>query len=158
MAQIAKLVRRKLGEILVDEGVLKEDQVQEALRRQRVTGELFGESLVQLGYLTETDIARTIVKQFGLPYMDASRYRIPKEAVQLVPPELMLQNQFVVLDRIGKTLIVAVAGVLSADVLEKLEKIVQGQVFVYVSTSSQIQAALAKVLPQNKAAAPAGKK
>jgi hypothetical protein len=90
--------------------------------------------------------------------MDASRYRIPKEAVQLVPPDLMLQNQFVVLDRIGKILIVAVAGVLSADVLEKLEKIVQGQVFVYVSTSSQVQAALAKVLPQNKAAAPAGKK
>jgi hypothetical protein len=158
MAQIAKLARRKLGEILVDEGVLREDQVQEALRRQRVTGELFGEALVQLGYLTEMDIARTIVRQFGLPYMDASRYRIPKEAVQLVPPDLMLQNQFVVLDRIGKILIVAVAGVLSADVLEKLEKIVQGQVFVYVSTSSQVQAALAKVLPQNKAAAPAGKK
>src|SRR5262245_13290272 len=107
MAQIAKLVRKKLGEILVEEGILGEDQIQEALKRQRETGELFGEALAQLGYLTEYDIARTIVKQFGLPFLDASKYRIPKEAFQAVPSEMQIQNHFVVLDKIGKTLLLA---------------------------------------------------
>jgi len=154
MAQIAKLVRKKLGEILVGEGILKEEQVQEALKRQRATGELFGESLVQLGYLSELDIARTIVKQFGLPFIDASKYRIPKDALQAVPAELMLQNHFVVLDRIGKTLLLAVSGVLSGEVIEKVEKLTGSQIFVYVSTSTQVQAALKNVVPQNGKAAP----
>jgi len=58
----------------VDEGLVKEEQVQEALRRQRATGESFGEILVAMGFVSEVDIARTLVKQSGLPYIDASKY------------------------------------------------------------------------------------
>ncbi len=157
MAQIAKLIRKKLGEILVEEGLLREEQVQEALKRQRATGELLGESLVQLGYLSEMDIARTIVRQFGLPFIDASKYRIPMDVVGSVPSDLMLQNHFVVLDKIGRTLVVAVSGVLNGEVFEKLEKLTNSQIFVYVSTSSQVLAALSKWLPQNGKAVAAKK-
>src|SRR5436190_20749072 len=109
MVQIAKLIRKKLSEVLVDEGLVKDDQIQEVLRRQRATGEGFGEILVAMGMVTESDIARTLVKQSGLPYIDASRYRINKDGVQAVPAELMWQNQIVVLDKIGKVLPVAIS-------------------------------------------------
>ena len=155
MVQIAKLLRKKLGEVLVDEGLLKEEQVQEALRRQRATGEAFGEILVLMGFLTETDIARTIVKQSGLPYIDASKYRINKDGIEAVPPDLMRQNQFIVLDKIGKVMLVAISTVLGTEIFDKLEKISGSQIFVYVSTSSQIHAALEKNVPINgKAAEP----
>jgi type IV pilus assembly protein PilB len=149
MVQIAKLIRKKLGEVLVDEGLLKEDQVQEALRRQRATGEGFGEILVSMGFLTETDIARTLVKQSGLPYIDASKYRINKDGVQSVPAELMWQNQFIVIDKIGKTLLVAISNVLGSEIFDKVEKVSGSQIFVYVSTSSQVQTALEKNVPIN---------
>src|SRR6185295_5942702 len=149
MVQIAKLIRKKLGEVLVDEGLLKEEQVQEALRRQRATGEGFSEVLVSMAFLTETDIARTLVKQSGLPYIDASKYRINKDGVQAVPTELMWQNQFVVLDKIGKTLLVAISNVIGQEIFEKLEKVSGSQIFVYVSTGSQIQMALEKNVPIN---------
>ena len=149
MVQIAKLLRKKLGEVLVDEGLLKEDQVQEALRRQRATGEGFGEILVSMGFLTETDIARTLVKQSGLPYIDASKYRINKDGVQAIPAELMWQNQFVVLDKIGKTLLVAISNVLSTEIFDKMEKVSGSQIFVYVSTTQQVLQALEKNVPLN---------
>ena len=149
MVQIAKLIRKKLGEVLVDEGLLKEEQVQEALRRQRATGETFGEILVSMAFLTETDIARTLVKQSGLPYIDASKYRINQDGVQAVPAELMWQNQFIVLDKIGKTLLVAISNVIGQEIFEKLEKVSGSQIFVYVSTGSQIQTALEKNVPIN---------
>src|SRR5437016_4301287 len=104
-AQISKLVRKKMGEVLIEEGLLRDEQVQETLKRQRVTGELFGQALVALTYCTEMDIARSIVRQFGLPYIDASKYRIPKEALEAIPADLMWQNQFIVLDKIGKALL-----------------------------------------------------
>jgi hypothetical protein len=149
MVQIAKLIRKKMGEILVDEGLVREEQVQEALRRQRATGEGFGEVLVLMGFVSEVDIARTIVKQSGLPYIDASKYRINKDGVQSVPAELMWQNQFVVLDKIGKTILVAISNVLSPEIFEKLEKASGSQIFVYVATSGQVQQALEKNVPIN---------
>lgn len=154
MAQISKLVRKKLGEILVEEGLIRDEQVQEGLKRQRATGELFGESLVALAYCTETDIARAIVRQFGLPYIDASKYRIPKEVLEVVPAELMWQNQFIVLDKIGKSMLVAISGVLPGEVFEKLEKVSGSQLFLYVSTASQVAEALKKHRPMNGKAAP----
>src|SRR5258706_5019281 len=138
MVQIAKLIRKKLGEVLVDEGLVKEDQVEEALRRQRATGESFSEVLVLMGFVSEVDIARTLVKQSGMPYIDASKYRINKDGVQAVPGELMWLNQFVVLDKIGKTLLVAISNVLGTEVFDKLEKVSGSQIFVYISTASQI--------------------
>ena len=149
MVQIAKLVRKKMGEILVDEGLVKDEQVQEALRRQRATGEGFGEVLVSMGFVSEIDIARTIVKQSGLPYIDATKCRINKDGVQAVPAELMWLNQFIVLDKIGKTLLVAISNVLGTEVFDKLEKVSGSQIFVYVSTGSQIQTALEKNVPVN---------
>jgi hypothetical protein len=150
MVQIAKLIRKKMGEVLVDEGLVKDDQVQEALRRQRATGENFGEILVSMGFVTETDIAKTLVKQSGLPYIDASKYRINKDGVQAVPAELMWQNQLVVLDKIGKTLLVAIANVPSSEIFDKLERVSGSSIFVYVSTWGQIQMALDKNVPVAK--------
>jgi len=155
MVQIAKLIRKKMGEVLVDEGLLKDDQVQETLRRQRATGESFGEILVSMGFVTESDIARTLVKQSGLPYIDASRYRVNKDGIQAVPADLLWQNQIIVLDKIGKTMLVAISTVISPEILEKLERVSGSQIFVYVSTWSQIQTALEKNVPQTAKAAPA---
>jgi hypothetical protein len=149
MVQIAKLIRKKMGELLVDEGLVKDEQVQEALRRQRATGESFGEILVAMGFVSEVDIARTLVKQSGLPYIDASKYRINKDGVQAVPGELMWLNQFVVLDKIGKTLLVAISNVLGTEVFDKLEKVSGSQIFVYISTTSQVMQALEKNVPIN---------
>lgn len=147
MVQISRLLRKKLGEILVEEGLVREEQVHEALKRQKTTGELLGECFVGLGYVTEMDIARAIVRQFGLPYIDASAYRIPREAIQAVPREFLWQNSMIVLDKIGKTLVVAVAGIVNPEVLEKLEKSTGSQVFVYVSTLGLVKKALQKYAP-----------
>lgn len=147
MVQISKLLRKKLGEILAEEGLVRDEHVQEALKRQKTTGELLGEAFVNLGYVTEMDIARAIVKQFGLPYIDAAAYRIPKEAVEAVPRELMWQNDLIVLDKIGKTLIVAVAGIVNGEVFEKIEKVTGSQLFVYVTTMGLIKKALQKYAP-----------
>ncbi|HYE97897.1 MAG TPA: hypothetical protein VEJ18_03255 [Planctomycetota bacterium] len=153
MAQISKLIRKKLGDLLVEAGTLKEDQLREAHLRMRATGESLVETLGLLGFATEMEVAKTVSKQFGLPFIDASRYRIPKEAVEAVPVAFQRQNQLAVLDRIGKTLIVAVAGVLNGEIFDKLEKSSGGQLFLYVSTLSRVMTALEKAGP-----AAAGKK
>lgn len=153
MVQISRLIRKRLGDVLVEMGLLKEEQLKEAYLRMRATGEGLVETLHTLGMVTETEAARAVAKQFSLPFIDATKYRIPKEAADAVPAAFLRLNNMVVLDKIGKTLIVAVAGGLNAEVLDRLERATSCQVFVYVSILSKVQAALEKA-----PGAPAGAK
>ena len=150
---IAKLVRKRLDELLVEEGLLKDDQVVEIHRHMRATGEGFIELLVKLGLATDMDVARCVVKQSGLPYIDASRYRVDRDVLKGIPGDFMWQNQLIVLDKIGKTVLVAVSGVPNPEVYEKLEKATGSQIFLYVTTCQQAREALEKHAPQPKTAA-----
>jgi type IV pilus assembly protein PilB len=144
MVNTVRQTKRRLGEILMDEGLLSETQVQEALKRQRETGELLGESLVKLGHVTETDIARTIATQFGYPFLNAAKYFIPAGVLPLVPVDMALDHQMIPLDKMWKILILATAGVVPPEVLEGIEKQNGVKIFLYVSTSSQILEAINK--------------
>ena len=147
MVQIAKLGRKRLGEILVEEGILKAEQIHDVLKRQRVTGELFGEALVNLNFVTDADIASALVKHFALPYIDASRYRISRDALDSIPRALMWQNRFIVLDKIGPTLMVAISGALNLEMLQKLEQVSGSNISVYITVGNQAIAALNKNAP-----------
>lgn len=142
MVNIAKLTKKRLGELLVNEGLLTEDQVKEALNEQKKTGELLGEVLVKLGYVTEMDIARTIATQFGLPYIDASRYFVSKDVLNVCTAEELMRYQMVPLDKIGSILIIAVSGLLNEEVFEELEKRTSCNIHLFVSTSSQVLQAI----------------
>jgi hypothetical protein len=147
---VAKLVRKRLEEILVEESLLKDDQVQEVHRHMRAMGEGFVDALIRMGLATDMDVARCVTKQSGLPYIDAASYRIDRDILKGIPGPFLWQNQMIVLDKIGKTALVAVAGVPNPDVYEKLEKILGVQLFLFVTTQQQVRAALEKNAPQPK--------
>jgi type IV pilus assembly protein PilB len=145
MVSISKLTKKRLGELLISEGLVNEEQINEALKRQQETGGLLGEVLIALGYVTEIDIARTITTQFGLPYIDASRYFVAKEVAALLPEDEMRRNQYVPLDKIGNILTLAVCGLLNEKTFEDIEKRTGCVIQLYVSTVSQVARAMDKV-------------
>jgi hypothetical protein len=147
MADLEKITKKKLGEILVAEGLINQEQVAEALRVQEKTGERLGEVLVKAGYTTETEIAKTLCAQFAKPYIKASRYDIPKDVLSLLPPKLMVEHDFVPLDRFGNLLIVAMAGLLDANCLAQIQKLAGCDVEVYIATSSDVRQTLRKLYP-----------
>jgi hypothetical protein len=144
VVNLSKLTKKRLGELLIDEGLVSEDQVNEALRLQRETGELLGEVLVDMGAVSERDIARAMATQFGLPYMDATRYVIPTEVMNVVPAEQMLRDQYVILDLIGNSLVIAVSGMLIEPIFTELEEQTGCELFFYVSTVTQVRDAIRK--------------
>jgi type IV pilus assembly protein PilB len=144
MANFTRQTTRRLGEILLEEKLVTVTQLQEALKRQYTTGELLGEALVNLKIVTETDIARVIARQFGYPYFNAAKYDIPGEALALIPVDVAIEHQIIPLDRIGDVLLLAVAGVVPAEVLDGLARRTRLHLFVCISTASQILEALKK--------------
>lgn len=144
MVAINRLVKKKLGEILVEQGLLTPEQVQDALRMQHQTGLMFGETLVQNKLITEEKIVATLVGQFGIPYIKPTSYNIAKDLLEIFEPAMMRRYQFVPLDSIGSTLIIAIAGSLSEDMLHEIESQTGCTLQLYLTKMSEISAVLAK--------------
>jgi type IV pilus assembly protein PilB len=121
MVAINRLVKKKLGEILVEEGLLTNEQVQDALRLQHQSGLLFGETLVQQNLFTEEKIVAVLVAQFGIPYIKPTQYQVAKDLLEIFDPAMMRRFQFVPMDSIGSVLVIAISGSLTEDVLHEIE-------------------------------------
>ena len=65
---------KQLGEVLVERGVIDQEQVMMALTYQREKGGLFGEVLVLLKFATEEDIAQALTCQYGFPYLPLANH------------------------------------------------------------------------------------
>lgn len=142
MVAINRLNRKKLGELLVEQGLLSEQQVQDTLRLQHQTGKLFGECLVDNKLITEDKMVAVLVSQFGIPYFRPSTYRIPKELLEIFEPAMMRRYQFVPVDTIGSVLVVAIAGLLSEDIFKEIEAQTGCSLQVYLTRISEINEVL----------------
>ena len=139
MARMTRTTRKRLGEILLDEGLLGQEQLLAALDEQRRTGELLGEVLVRLGYATEDDVAGTIAMQFALPYLPVTKYQIREEVVSVFPQRLLRQYQFVPVDKIGGILVLVAGSLLTPDILSELEQMAGCRIQVYVGKQSEVR-------------------
>ncbi len=151
MVDVSKLTKKRLGELLKEEGVIGEPEIQEALDRQEETDELLGRALIELGHVTEQDIARAVCTQFGLPYVDASNYMPNNELVDEIPESFIREYCFLPLDRIGDVAVVAVSGVLQEDFFNKLEEYIGTNIQLVISTRKDIENALVSGLGMNPA-------
>jgi len=82
-------VRRRLGDILVEKGYLRPEQLQAALEQQRSSGRtrLLGEILLSLGYCSEEQIAECLAEEYGLPFTRLEMRLFDQKIVDLLPRE-----------------------------------------------------------------------
>lgn len=85
----------QLGQVLISKGLLTEARLQLALSHQKVIGIMLGEALVKLGFVSSNEIARTLAKQHGVPFIDLSEYVISEEAIRLVPKDIAERTGFI---------------------------------------------------------------
>ncbi len=143
MVALNRLTKKKLGEILVEQGLLTPEPVQDTLRMQHQTGKLFGECLVETKLITEDKMLGVLVSQFGIPYVKPSNYKIPAELLEIFEPAMMRRYQFVPLDSMGSVLVIAIAGMLSEDSLKEIETQTGCSLQVFLTRMSEINAVLA---------------
>lgn len=144
MVALNRLVKKRLGEMLVEQGLLTNEQVQDALRLQHQSGLLFGETLVQNKLITEEKIVAVLVNQFGIPYILPTQYQISKDLLEIFEPAMMRRYQFVPMDSIGSVLVIAIAGSLTEDVLKEIEGQTGCTLQLFLTKMSEINLVLQK--------------
>ena len=87
--------RRRIGELLVDEGILDAEQLQRALSEAQVVNgkkERLGQTVVRLGFASEQDVAKALAAQLHLDYFDGSAIPINEALAAQIPPALAERN------------------------------------------------------------------
>ncbi len=137
-----KIVSKKLGELLIDKGIISQNQLEKALALQKEKGGLIGQVLVTLGYVTEEEIAQVITVQYGFPYLPLKGYDVDEELIKLIPKHVAKQYSLIPVDKIGDTLTIAMSNPLNIQAVEDIELLTKASVQVFVSTLSDINEAI----------------
>lgn len=98
---------QRLGDLLVKEKVISQQQLEQALKAQRDNGARLGSALVKLGFLTEEDVTNFLSRQYGVPAINLSYFEIDQAVVKLVPYETAKRYQILPLSRVGASLTIA---------------------------------------------------
>lgn len=144
MPDRGRVVTKKIGELLVERGVITREQLEEALRRQRENKKLLGEILVELGYATEEEVMVCLTTQYGMPYLPLEGYEIDQEVLNSVSAELADKYNFVPIDRIGSLLTIVTSDVVDCDKLYEVEHALGCKVQVFVTTPAALRSAIEK--------------
>ncbi len=129
---------------MVERGVIDKDQLSMGLAYQKEKGGLFGEILVELKFATEEDIAQALTAQYGFPYLPLINYEIDPEVINSVPENVCRQFCLLPIDKIGKSLSLAMADPLNVHAVEDVELITGCAVQTFVSTASDIRESINK--------------
>lgn len=130
---------KRIGQHLVNKGVVSQKQLDEAIREQETSGEFIGTILVNKGYATEEAVAKGLSEELGYAYMDLSKYSIEPEAIKLIPEDICSKYLAIPIYQSGSNLTVAMANPLDNDAIEEIRKVSGLQVRPVFSPISKIR-------------------
>ncbi len=97
----------RLGEILLKESLITQDQLEKALEFQRSNGGKLGSCLTKMGFITDDDITGVLSRQYGVPSINLKYYEIDPNVIKLIPQDTALRYQVIPLSRVGSVLTIA---------------------------------------------------
>ncbi|PIQ89417.1 MAG: hypothetical protein COV72_03155 [Candidatus Omnitrophica bacterium CG11_big_fil_rev_8_21_14_0_20_42_13] len=143
---VARKIKAKIGELLIEKGTINREQLEEALTLQRAThkNKLLGQIFVEMGAASEEDIYSAVAAQFGYPYIKITNYSIDQQVLNFIPKEKAQSLGVMPIDKIGNILTVAMVNPLEEKIVENLEKETGLSVKVFVSSFSELKEAVLK--------------
>lgn len=83
---------KRIGDLLQGMGLITQEQVEQALKQQKVSKKRLGQILIDMGFLTEQQMIEALEVQLGISYIDLTRYVIPVELAQVLPKNIARKN------------------------------------------------------------------
>ena len=133
---------RKIGEILVEMGSMAPAEVRLVLEKQQLAGKRFGETAIEEGLLSEDVVAQALARQFGVEYIDLSQFFPDIELTESLPVELPIRFNFIPLSRTEDGLTIAIADPTRVAELDELELLLDEPIFFKVGAGKRITALL----------------
>ena len=146
--------KRRIGELLVDEGLISEQQLAEALKIQASKGGKTVENLVLLGHIDIEEFADFLAKQPGVASIDLSNYEIPEELAGIIPREFALKHEVFPIDKLGRLLTIGMACPIDSVTIKELEDITGLKVKPLLCSMEDIRTTIERYYPSEDKKSP----
>lgn len=113
--------KKRLGEFLLDAGLITHEQLQKALTIQKSSNKKLGEVLVENKFVTEDQIIEVLEYQLGIPHVKLDRYPIDEQSVRLISETLAKRHTLLPIKIERDKLVVAMADPLNIFALEDVQ-------------------------------------
>ena len=130
-------VRKRLGEMLVEAGLVEEEQLTTLLAEARRSGLRLGDFLVSRGIVREEAIIDLLSRQLQIPKLDFERQTVDPQLAKLIPQEMATKYQVAPLSRDDFTLRVAMVDPMDLQVLDEIERATGLEVEPYICTKGE---------------------
>jgi type IV pilus assembly protein PilB len=133
---------RRLGDLLVAEGLITDVQLKQALGDQKGKADRLGSILLRLGFITEEQLIGFLSRQYGIPSITLNKVDIDPETIRLVPGTIALKYEVLPVKRIGGTLTLAMADPTNVFALDDIAFMTNLQILPVVAPQAAIRKAL----------------
>jgi type IV pilus assembly protein PilB len=128
----------KLGQLLITSSIISEEQLKQALNVQKKEGGRLGTNLIKLGIITEEKLVAFLSKQYGVPAINLSEYKIDPSVLKLVPADMAKKYLILPVARVGATLTITMADPSNVFAIDDVKFMTGYNVEVVVSSESAI--------------------
>jgi type IV pilus assembly protein PilB len=143
----------RLGELLIRNQLITDDQLKNALDTQKKEGTRLGAALIKLGYIEESDLATFLSKHYGVPSINLSEFDVEPSVIETVPAEVAQKYQMIPINRAGATLIVAMSDPSNIFAIDDIKFMTGYNVEVVVASEAAIKDAIDKYYDQSSSLA-----
>lgn len=136
--------RKKLGEILIESGIVSENQLMNALALQKKSGKMIGQTLIELGYISDAQLADAFLKKFSIAYIDCSNLTVKDAHLKLVSMTMAVKKKILPTDVSGNTLFLAMVNPLDYSTIDEVKFITGRNITPLLTTESSLMKAIEK--------------
>ncbi|MBQ8170762.1 MAG: Flp pilus assembly complex ATPase component TadA [Oscillospiraceae bacterium] len=138
-----------IGKILVENGFINNEQLEEALEKQRSSeGKMLGDVMLEMGLVSETQLAQALSIRLKVPYVDLATTQINREAVMKIPEEKAKEKLVLAYAINNNRLMVATNDPINFYIFEELKVQTGMEIIPQISTKTAINEAIGKYYSQ----------
>jgi len=138
-------IKKRLGDLLVDVGIITSAQLKQALDAQKRSGGKLGTILSQMGLINEEVMLAFLGKQCGVSYVSLAEYgEIPSDVIRTLPESVVRHQNLIPISKEGNVVTVAMADPFNVFAIDDIKMITGYDVQVVIASESEIKSAIEK--------------
>ena len=142
---MARPEKVRLGEILVQQKLLTEEQLGQALTEQKRSGRKLGRVFVEHGFVTEEQISGALARQLDIPYINLKFFNINPELVRLLPETQARRFRALVLEDRREGLLVGMSDPTDLFAYDEIARLVKRHIELAVVNETEVLAAIDRI-------------
>lgn len=131
-------LKERLTEILINNKLITQEQLDEALRVQKEKGGRLSAIIVELKFIKEKDLISTLSEGLGFPLIDLKRCKIDYETVKIIPFDIARHYEIIPISKMGDTITLAMADPLNIFIIDHVESLTGYKINPIISSGADI--------------------